>query len=65
MLFLERGRVAVSMLQRTFDLDFKEATALLDQLQQAGLIGPYLGGQKRDILLSADEWRGRRVASSK
>jgi hypothetical protein len=61
MLFLERGRVAVSMLQRSFDLDFKEATALLDQLQEAGLIGPYLGGQKRDILLTADEWRQRRV----
>lgn len=65
MLFLERGRVAVSMLQRTFDLDFKEATALLDQLQSAGLIGPYLGGQKRDILLTADEWRERRVEASR
>lgn len=61
MLFLERGRVAVSMLQRSFDLDFKEATALLDQLQEAGLIGPYLGGQKRDLLLTAEEWRERRV----
>jgi hypothetical protein len=63
MLFLERGRVAVSMLQRSFDLDFKEATALLDQLQEAGLIGPYLGGQKRDLLLTAEEWRERRVGA--
>jgi len=63
-LFVERGRVAVSMLQREFQLDFKQATSLLDQLQEAGLIGPYLGGQRRDILLTLEEWRERRVGTS-
>ena len=61
---LERGRVAVSMLQREFSLDFKQATAVLDQLQEAGLIGPYMGGQRRDILLTLEEWRERRVGTS-
>ena len=56
-LFLERNRVAVSMLQREFQMDFKVATTVLDQLQDVGLIGPYLGGQRRDILMSADEWQ--------
>jgi chemotaxis protein histidine kinase CheA len=55
-LFIERQRVAVSMLQRDFGLDFKAATAVLDQLQKAGLIGPYLGGQRRDILISREQW---------
>lgn len=63
-LFIERGRVAVSMLQRDFSLDFKQATSLLDQLQDAGLIGPYLGGQRRDILLSMEEWRERRIGTA-
>lgn len=63
-LFVDRGRVAVSMLQREFELDFKEATAILDKLQEAGLLGPYMGGQKRDILLTAEQWRERvQVAS--
>ena len=56
-LFLERNRVAVSMLQRELQMDFKVATAVLDQLQDVGLIGPYLGGQRRDILMSTDEWQ--------
>lgn len=56
-LFLERNRVAVSLLQREFNMDFKVATAVLDQLQDVGLIGPYLGGQRRDILMSQDEWQ--------
>jgi len=29
---------------------------VLDELQTMGLIGPYLGGQRRDILLTRDEW---------
>jgi hypothetical protein len=58
-LILERKRVAVSMLQREFGLDFTQATALLDRLQASGLIGPYLGGQHRDILLTPQEWQER------
>ncbi|MCC6405803.1 MAG: hypothetical protein IT453_01460 [Planctomycetes bacterium] len=61
-LFLERQRVAVSLLQREFSLDFEQATHVLDRLQAAGLIGPYLGGQRRDILLTLDQWRSRAVA---
>lgn len=55
-LLLDRGRVAVSMLQKQYDMDFDEATRVLDELQALGLIGPYLGGQRRDILLTRDEW---------
>lgn len=53
---LDRGRVAVSMLQKEYGMDFAEATNVLDELQQMGLIGPYLGGQRRDILLTREEW---------
>jgi DNA segregation ATPase FtsK/SpoIIIE-like protein len=55
-MFVERGRVAVSMLQRQYDMDFDEACRVLDDLQEMGLIGPYLGGQSRDILLSREQW---------
>ena len=55
-LFVERGRVAVSMLQRQYNMDFDEACKVLDELQDLGLIGPYLGGQRRDILLTRDQW---------
>ncbi len=48
--------MAVSLLQRGFSLDFDMACAVLDELQDAGLIGPYKGGQKRDILLTSEEW---------
>jgi len=58
-LFLERERVAVSMLQREFNLDFDESCEAMDKLQSMGLIGPYVGGHRRDILMSKDEWTER------
>jgi hypothetical protein len=58
-LFIKEGRVAVSLLQRRFALDFDEACEVLDELQAQGLIGPYMGGQRRDILLTLEEWQAR------
>lgn len=55
-MFVERGRVAVSMLQRQYDMDFDQACRVLDDLQELGLIGPYMGGKNRDILLTKDQW---------
>jgi len=56
LLFIDRQRVAVSMLQREFSMDFKRATEMLDELQQLGLIGPYMGGTRRDILMDRESW---------
>lgn len=55
-LFIEKGRVAVSMLQRQYTMEFDDACKVLDDLQEMGLIGPYLGGQRRDILLTREQW---------
>lgn len=55
-MFVERGRVAVSMLQRQYDMDFDQACRVLDDLQEMGLIGPYMGGKNRDILLTKEQW---------
>lgn len=56
LMFIRAERVAVSMLQRTYDMDFEESTAILDELQQRGLIGPYMGGKQRDILMDEASW---------
>jgi len=55
-MILEQERVAVSMLERRFGLEFDQACRVLDELQQAGLIGPYMGGRTRDILLTREQW---------
>ncbi len=55
-LILEENRVAVSMLQRKFDMDFKQSCVVLDELQELGFIGPFVNGKDRDILVSCEEW---------
>ena len=62
-MIIERDRVAVSMFQREFDLSFQKATLILDELQERGLIGPYLGGRHRDILLTREEWDAKASSS--
>jgi len=59
LLILEQKRVAVSMLERRFGLDFDSACRVLDELQQAGLIGPYIGGRTREILLTKEQWQAQ------
>ena len=61
-LFLAQGRVAVSMLQKTFGLDFKTSTEVMDACQERGLIGPYQGGQSREILMSEERWEAQAAA---
>ena len=60
-LLIEEGRVAVSMLQKRFSIDFDDACRMLDTLQELGLIGLYQGGQTREILMTAEEWAARTV----
>ena len=57
LVILEENRVAVSMLQRRFGIDFDQACELLDKLQELGLIGPYVGGRNRELLLDLAEWQ--------
>lgn len=58
-MILEENRVAVSMIERRFGMDFQEACTVLDELQSQGLIGPYMGGRTREILLTEDQWRSQ------
>lgn len=62
-LFIDRKRVAVSMLQRQYSMEFDDACRVLDELQDMGLLGPYLGGQRRDILLTREQWLGKVAVS--
>jgi hypothetical protein len=52
------------MLQREpYSMEFDDACRVLDELQDMGLIGPYLGGQRRDILLTREQWLGKVAVS--
>ena len=48
---LQTGQASTSMLQRRLRLGYTRAARLLDQLEEAGIVGPPRGAKPRDILV--------------
>ncbi len=42
---------SVSMLQRRLDIGWARAGRIIDQLEQAGIVGPYVGSKSRKVLV--------------
>ena len=50
-----RHQVAsVSLLQRHFKIGYARAGRIVDQMERAGVIGPYQGSKSRDVLVESD-----------
>ncbi len=47
--FVNRGKASASLLQRRLSIGYNRAARILDQLHNAGLIGPHQGSKARDI----------------
>lgn len=44
------NKASVSMLQRRLNLGYSKAARLMDVLEERGIVGPYKGGQPREVL---------------
>ena len=61
--FAEAGRLIVSkekgsigMLQRNFKIGFNRAARIMDQLEEAGVVGPEVGTKPRSVLMNATQF---------
>ncbi len=46
---------SVSMLQRKLDIGWARAGRIIDQLEQAGIVGPFVGSKSRRVLVETEE----------
>ncbi|MBD3284704.1 hypothetical protein GF359_00030 [candidate division WOR-3 bacterium] len=51
-LVMRHKEASVSMLQRRLNVGWARAGRIIDQLEQAGIVGPYEGSKSRKVLLS-------------
>ncbi len=52
---LEKDKASIGMLQRMFKIGFNRAARIMDQLAEAGIVGPEEGTKPRKILMSSEQ----------
>lgn len=55
-LIVEKEKGSIGMLQRYFKVGFNRAARIMDQLEEAGVVGPEVGTKPRSVLMSAHEF---------
>lgn len=53
---IEKDKASIGMLQRVFKIGFNRAARIMDQLSDAGVVGPEEGTKPRKILMSAEQF---------
>ena len=55
-LIIEKEKASIGMLQRAFKIGFNRAARIMDQLCEAGAVGPEEGTKPRKVLISSEEF---------
>jgi S-DNA-T family DNA segregation ATPase FtsK/SpoIIIE len=53
---LETGQASVSMLQRRLKLGYARAARIVDEMEERGIVGPFMGSKPRTILITKEQW---------
>jgi len=61
---LETGQASVSMLQRRLKLGYARAARIVDEMEEKGIVGPFVGSKPRAILVTKEQWEAMRSGQS-
>lgn len=56
MFIIEKDKASIGLLQRMFRIGFNRAARIMDQLSEAGVVGPEEGTKARQILMSKEQF---------
>ena len=54
---LDAGQASVSLLQRRLKLGYAHAARVMDEMEEKGIVGPFVGSKPRAILVTKEQWR--------
>ena len=60
----ETGQASVSMLQRRLKLGYSRAARIVDEMEDKGIVGPFMGAKPREILITREQWEAMRTGQS-
>lgn len=55
-LLIEKEKGSIGMLQRYFKVGFNRAARIMDQLEEAGIVGPEEGTKPRRVMMSLEQF---------
>lgn len=55
---IDAGEASVPVLQRSLRIGYAQATKLLDQMTDDGIVGPFEGDKPREVLITREQWEG-------
>ena len=55
--FIERDKASIGMLQRVLKIGFNRAARIMDQLEEAGVVGAEEGTKPRKVLMTMEEFK--------
>ena len=61
---LETGQASVSMLQRRLKLGYARAARIVDEMEEKGIVGPFVGSKPRAILVTKEQWQSMRAGGT-
>ena len=53
---LETKQASVSLLQRRLKLGYARAARIVDEMEEMGIVGPFVGSKPRQILVTKEQW---------
>jgi S-DNA-T family DNA segregation ATPase FtsK/SpoIIIE len=64
-LLIDKEKASIGMLQRYFKVGFNRAARIMDQLEEAGVVGPEVGTKPRTVLMTEEEFDATLMAEDK
>ncbi len=55
-MFVQAGQGSVAMLQRRYKIGYQRAARIIDQLEEARILGPFEGSKPRQVIISHQEF---------
>ena len=55
-MIIDKDKASIGMLQRMFKIGFNRAARIMDQLEEAGVVGPEEGTKPRKVQMTMSEF---------